>query len=97
MRTVFWTIDALEDREAIYGYIESDNPRAALALDESFASKAERLAVHAELGRIGRVDGTRELVVHRSFILVYDLADGTIRILRVLHTAMQWPGAGRQP
>jgi hypothetical protein len=35
---------------------------------------------------------TRELVIHRSYVLIYDLAEGDlVRILPVLHTALQWP------
>lgn len=36
MMKLFWTPEALQDRDAIYDYIEVDNPRAALALDELF-------------------------------------------------------------
>ena len=45
------------------------------------------------LGRLGRVEHTRELVAHRSYVLVYDLAGDIVRVLRVLHTAQQWPPA----
>ena len=35
--------------------------------------------------------GTRELVVHRNYILVYDVAGDVVRILRVLHARREWP------
>lgn len=41
------------------------------------------------MGRSGLVTGTRELVVHPHYVVVYDVKD-TVRILRVLHTAQQW-------
>ena len=88
---LFWTPEAEQDRDAIYDYIEADNPTAALALDELLAEKADRLADHPELGRAGRVSGTRELVVHRSYILIHDVADNLLRVLRVLHAARKWP------
>lgn len=51
MKTLHWTPEAIQDREAIYDYIEVDNPSAALALDELFAEKAGRLLDHPDLGR----------------------------------------------
>lgn len=86
-----WTPEAIADRDAIFDYIEADNPAAALALDELFSEKAERLTDHPRLGRPGRVEGTRELVVHGNYILVYDIMGDLARIVRVLHAARQWP------
>lgn len=86
-----WTAEAIADRIDIYDYIEADNPAAALALDELFSKAAERLQHHPMIGRVGRADRTRELVVHENYILVYDIAEDGVRILRVLHAARQWP------
>ena len=91
MMQLFWTPEATQDRDEIYDYIEADNPAAALALDELFSEKAGRLVDHPGLGRPGRVAGTRELVAHRNYILVYDLAGDLVRVLRGLHAARQWP------
>jgi len=91
MIELYWTPESIQDREAIYDYIEADNPIAALALDELFEEKADRLVDHPDLGRPGRFPGTRELVAHQNYILVYDLAGDLVRMLRVLHTARQWP------
>lgn len=86
-----WTRMASSDRKAIREYIAQDNPAAALALDELFAEKAGRLLDHPGLGRPGRVAGTRELVIHQNYILIYDTAGDLLRVLRVLHAARQWP------
>ena len=59
---LFWTPEALDDRRAIYDYIEADNPLAAWNLDELFSEKVRNLIDHPGLGRIGRVTRTRELV-----------------------------------
>jgi len=88
-----WTRPAAADRREIRTYIARDNPAAALALDELVSEKALRLVDHPGLGRPGRVAGTRELVAHRNYILIYDLADDLVRVLRVLHAARQWPPA----
>lgn len=89
--SVFWTPEALADRHSIYDYIETDNPDAAVSLDERFSGEAERLSAYPYLGRPGRISGTRELVVHQNYILIYDVAEAGIRVLRVLHVARRWP------
>ena len=61
-------------------------------LDELLTEKASRLADHLlRFGRLGRVADTRELVVHKNYVLIYDLAGDLVRVLRVLHAARQWP------
>jgi addiction module RelE/StbE family toxin len=89
--TLVWTQAARQDRREIREYIAADNPAAALALDERLTEKAGRLVDHPGLGRPGRVAGTRELVVHQHYILVYDVTGDLVRALRVLHAARQWP------
>lgn len=93
MMELYWTPEAVADRETIYDHIESRNPVAALALDELFEEKAGRLTDHPHMARAGRVPDTRELVAHQNYILVYDVTVAMVRILRVLHAARQWPQA----
>ena len=88
-----WTLPAREDRKAIREYIAADNPSAALDLDELLSERAARLLDHPGLGRAGRLKGTRELVAHRNYILIYDVVGELVRVLRVLHAARQWPPA----
>jgi hypothetical protein len=35
--------------------------------------------------------GSRELVAHKNYILVYDVTTDLVRVLRVRHAARQWP------
>ncbi len=89
-----WTRPASIDRKEIRKYIARDDPAAAMALDELFSARADRLADHPGLGRPGCVAGTRELVAHRNYILIYDVAGDLVRVLRILHAARQWPPQG---
>lgn len=87
-----WSAFALSDRDGIFSHIETDNALAAAALDERIASAAQRLRDFPESGRSGRIAGTRELVVTGTpYIAAYQITGETIRILRVLHGAQQWP------
>jgi addiction module RelE/StbE family toxin len=88
-----WTRTASTDRKEISEYIAQADPVAALTLDELISEKASGLVDHPGLGRPGRVTGTRELVVHQSYILIYDTSADLVRLLRVLHAARQWPPA----
>lgn len=93
MMELVWTPEAMKDREDIYEYIEPENPLAVLALDELFSEKAAHLVNHPDSGRPGRVPGSRELVVHPSYMLVYDVVGMQVRVLGVVHTARQWPSS----
>ncbi len=88
---LIWTRVANADRSEIRAHIGRDNPAAALAIDELFSEKAARLSDYPGLGRPGRVPGTRELVVHQNYIIIYDIAADLLRILRILHATKQWP------
>jgi toxin ParE1/3/4 len=87
-----WSIFAQADRDVIFDYIEADRPQAAIAVDDRIRTQVEGLAQFPESGRAGRVAGTRELVIQRTpYIVAYRVARDTVRILRVLHGAQQWP------
>lgn len=88
---LIWARPAAGDRREIRAYIARDNPSAALAIDELFSRNSRHLIDHPLLGRPGRVVGTRELVVHPKYILIYDLTQDAVRVLRVLHVALEWP------
>ncbi len=87
-----WSLSAIEDREAIFDYIEQDNPQAAIDIDEHISVRVEGLRQFPESGRPGRVEGTRELVIDRTpYIAAYRILGDTVCILRVLHGALEWP------
>ncbi len=88
-----WSRFAQADREAIFDYIEADNPQAAIRVDDRIRMQVKSLLRFPESGRAGRVDGTRELVIDRTpYIVAYRIAGRVVRILRVLHGAEKWPG-----
>ena len=87
-----WKATAVADLLAIVGHISEDNPDAAQALKDEVESKVSRLTEHPRLYCVGRVDGTREMVVRANYIVIYAEDAGDVTILRVLHAARQWPG-----
>ena len=86
-----WKPTAIADRKRITQYIAQDNPRAAIEMGDMLIQKAEKLDQHPTLGRVGRVKGTRELVVHPNYILIYRIVAKVPEVLRVKHAAQKWP------
>ena len=88
---VIWASTAEQDRADIIEFISLDNPIAAIMIDKLFAEVALRLEQHLLLGRPGRISGTRELIPHANYRLIYEVQDNQIRILALVHTARLWP------
>ena len=61
-------------------------------MDDRIRQQIEELIKFPKIGRPGRINGTRELIIQRTpYIAVYRIAGKTLRILRVLHGAQMWP------
>lgn len=58
-----WTTEASGNLEHISLHIAGDNPEAALKAVRTIFQRIEQLAVFPHRGRIGREEGTRELVL----------------------------------
>jgi addiction module RelE/StbE family toxin len=89
-----WSRHALRDYRNIIEWLEERSPAAAQRVGQAISARLARLRTMPRIGRIGRVAGTRELVVLRTpYIIVYRIEnDGnTIGIARVLHSAQKWP------
>lgn len=87
-----WSPLAAEERFEQLDYIAQDNPLAAITQDEEIEQQTSLLVEQPEMGRVGRVKGTRELVItHTPFIVVYRIKGERIEILRLLHGAQTWP------
>jgi addiction module RelE/StbE family toxin len=85
---VIWSEEARADLQDIFDFIAEDSPRAALLVDERICKQTDELAFFPNLGRIGLVEGTRELVIQRTpYIAVYRVEEDVVRILAVVHGA----------
>jgi toxin ParE1/3/4 len=88
---VRWTPEAEAERLEIGEYIALDNPRAAARMDLLLETAVLKLADFPRIGRPGVIDGTRELIPHESYRIVYEIRDDGIWITSVVHTARRWP------
>ena len=87
MPKVEWTVLARADLLSIVDFISENNPDAAQRLKDDIEAKAAKLPEFPRLYRVGRVEGTREMVVWANYVVVYAEDPFTIHILRVLHAA----------
>ena len=90
---VVWTRGAIADRKAVFDHIAEDDLGAAIDLDNRFARIIGRLSGFPEIGRPGLIAGTRELIPHPSYRVVYQLEADEVVILTLVHTARRWPPA----
>jgi plasmid stabilization system protein ParE len=89
---VRWLRQALANLEAHAQYIARDDPAAARRVVAAIERAVARVAEYPGLGRLGRVEGTRELVVYGTpYIVPYRVRGQTVEILRVFHAARKWP------
>ena len=87
-----WTKAAIRDLVHIREYIARENPGAAREIALKIVDATDRTIQFPELGRAGRVNGTRELVVSGTqYLLVYRLKKKAIHFLRVLDGHQRWP------
>lgn len=92
MMRVVWFKSAIQDLVSLKQYIAQDNPTAANQVVARIGEAVSLLSTQPGIGRPGRVQYTKELVVDRTpYILPYRVRDGRIEILRVLHSAKRWP------
>ncbi len=89
---VRWSDDAVKDIVSVRAYIERDKPAAARMVVLKITDAAKSLLQHTNIGKPGRVFGTREYVVPDTpYILAYKVEGDAVEILRVLHGARKWP------
>ena len=87
-----WLTLAINQRYDQLDYVALDDPSAAISQDEEIEQQTKLLTTQPKMGRVGRVRGTRELVISRTpFIVVYRIEGQRIEILSFLHGAQKWP------
>ena len=88
-----WSDEALADLSSLHAFIAKDNPNAAQKVAMTIVESVEtNLPDNPHIGRTGRVNGTRELVItHTPYIVPYRIKSDTIQVLRVYHGARRWP------
>ncbi len=83
---------AAQDLQSTKDYISQDKPNAALAVIRRVIEAIDNIVTFPSMGRAGRVPRTKELVVSGTpLIIVYQIKQDTLYIVRIIHTARKWP------
>jgi len=91
---LIWSDAAITDLREIHSWIGVRNPAAARRMLARIRIAAARLTAHPFLGRPGRMEGTRELMVPDTpYFLSYAASAETVEVSRVIHGARNWPSA----
>lgn len=96
---VRWLRQATKSLRAIHAHIAVENPQAARRVVRAIRAASLRLRGFPLSGRPGTLPETRELiVVGVPYLIVYTIVGETVFVIRVFHTASNWPqevaGAG---
>jgi len=91
---VRWTMPAADQLRNIFDFISADNPAAAIRTVRRIRLAIQNAARMPNSGRIGRVDGTREITVFgTSYVVAYRIVERSIHVLAIFHGAQRWPGS----
>lgn len=91
MLPVIWSEHALADLDNLLDYIGERNEAAAVTLHRRIKEQAALLGKYPRLHRPGRVAGTREIVAHPNYIVVYRVLPERVEIAAVLHSRRHYP------
>jgi len=87
-----WTQEAAADLEVIADYLLEHAPEHAERLVRVLYNAPAALLTFPNRGRLGKKEGTRELVTSPlPYIVVYTVRGDAVYVVRILHGAQQWP------
>lgn len=88
--SIHWHDDAIADLLELITYIAERDPQAAQRLRTRLEAAVATVAEHPYLHQVGRVPGTREIVIHPNFIVVYQVTH-RIEVTSVVHARQNYP------
>lgn len=92
-KRIRWTLRALRRLDEIGAYIEQDNTDAAARVVARIVSAVDMLSELPATGRVGRIKGTREVVLADIPYIIPYRVGRDIEIITVMHAHQKWPKA----
>ena len=91
MLPISWSVTALDDLDTLTDYIAEFDVRAAIAMHDLIEESVRPVSNYPNIFRQGRIPGTREIVAHPNYIIVYRVTDTAIEVINVLHSRQEYP------
>jgi len=92
LRRIRWAPAAADDLEGILNYLREHHPSLAQSTIRKLYGAARSLKQFSNRGRIGHLEGTRELIMTPlPYIIVYGVEPQVVHILRIIHASENWP------
>jgi len=87
-----WSPTAIADVISIRDYIAVDSPKAAYRIARQIKESVGRLREFPLSGKVGRISGTRELVIPgTAYVAAYRVDANEVVVAAVLHGRQRWP------
>jgi toxin ParE1/3/4 len=89
---VVWSPRAVRHLVALRKYIEQDSEQNAALVAQRILKSVELLQTQPNMGRPGRLPGTRELVVPDTpYVIPYRVRHEQLELIAVFHGRQRWP------
>jgi addiction module RelE/StbE family toxin len=89
---VVWSRRAVRHLVQLREFVENDSEQNAALVASRILKAVDLLESHPEIGRPGRIVGTRELVVPDTpYIIPYRVRRERLELIAVFHGRQKWP------
>ena len=89
---IVWSRHAIQHLVSLRNYIAKDSEQNAKLVAKRILDSIELLQTHPDIGRPGRVLGTREMVIPNTpYIIPYRVRRDRLELIAVFHGRQKWP------
>jgi toxin ParE1/3/4 len=89
---IIWTPRAIEHLVQLRRHIEKDSEEYAARVASRILKAVDLLGSHPEIGRPGRIAGTREFVISDTpYVIPYRVRGERLELIAVFHGRQKWP------
>ncbi|MBI4908611.1 MAG: type II toxin-antitoxin system RelE/ParE family toxin [Acidobacteria bacterium] len=89
---IIWSRRAIRHLVALRHHIAKDSPDNAALVADRILKSVDLLTTQPQVGRPGRVPGTRELIISGTpYVIPYRVRKESLELIAVFHGRQRWP------